>query len=109
MDGEPIHISGLPVASPLVNIPAHVEMDGIAAGLTLLAHVLQLHVWQMDWGEVPKDLMSEKGKKGQNGGICQKKIIERVGGFLTLTFHLKKKSNKTPKHPASEVQLSFKP
>lgn len=44
MDGEPIHISGLPVASPLVNIPAHVEMDGIAAGLALLAHVLQLHV-----------------------------------------------------------------
>lgn len=44
MDGEPIHISGLPVASPLINIPAHVEMDGIAAGLALLTHVLQLHV-----------------------------------------------------------------
>lgn len=48
MDGEPIYISGLPVASPLVNIPTHVEMDGIAADLALLAHVLQLHVRQMD-------------------------------------------------------------
>lgn len=53
--------------------------------------------------------MSEKSKEGQNGGILSKKTIERVGGFLTLTLHLKKKSNKTPKHPASEVQLSFKP
>lgn len=69
MDGEPIHISGLPVASPLVNIPAHVEMDGIAAGLALLAHVLQLHVWQMDWGEVPKDLMCEKARKDRMGDL----------------------------------------
>lgn len=68
MDREPIHISGLPVTSPLVNIPAHVEMDGIAAFLTLLAHVLQLHVWQMDWGEVSKDLY--KGKARTEWEIC---------------------------------------
>ncbi len=45
--GESVHIGGLPVASPLVHIPAHVEVEGVAASLALLAHVLQLHVGQM--------------------------------------------------------------
>lgn len=53
---ESIHIGGLPVASPLVNIPTHVEVKGVATVLALLAHVLQLHVGQMHWWEVTKDL-----------------------------------------------------
>lgn len=54
---ESIHIGGLPVAATLVNIPTHVEMQGVASDLTLLAHVSELHVWQMHWREVPKDLV----------------------------------------------------
>lgn len=37
--GESIHIGGLPVASPLVHIPTHVEVEGVTAMLGLLAHV----------------------------------------------------------------------
>lgn len=44
---ESIHVGRFPVASFLVNIPTHVEVDGVAAILILLAHVLQLHVGQM--------------------------------------------------------------
>ena len=47
MYGESVHTSGLPVASPLVHVAAHVEVKGIAACLALLAHVLQLHMGQM--------------------------------------------------------------
>ena len=45
--GEPVHIGGLPVASLLIHVAAHVEVEGVAAVLALLAHVLQLHVGQM--------------------------------------------------------------
>lgn len=92
MDGEPVYVSGLPVASPLVNIPAHVEMDGIAADLVLLAHVLQLHVWQMDWREVSKDLMRETARKNRMEGF----IITSLKRFCytDLALRKKKKSNK---------------
>lgn len=54
--GEPVHVGGLPVASSLVNISAHVEMEWVAAFLALLSHVLQLHVGKMHWWKVTKDL-----------------------------------------------------
>ena len=47
MYGESVDVGGLPVAPPLVHIPAHVEVERVAAFLALLAHVLQLHVGQM--------------------------------------------------------------
>lgn len=47
VNGKSVHIGGLPVAPLLVNIPTHVEVEGVATFLTLLAHVLQLHVGQM--------------------------------------------------------------
>lgn len=61
---QSIHIGGLPVASPLVNVPTHVEVDGVAAILTLLAHVLQFHVGQVHGWKVTKDL--------QRGGVEEK-------------------------------------
>lgn len=54
--GEAVHIGGLPVASLLVHVATHVEVDRVATPLALLAHVLQLHVRQMRRGEVSKDL-----------------------------------------------------
>lgn len=45
--GESIYIGGLPVATPLVHIPTHVEVEGVVSYLALLAHVFQLHVGQM--------------------------------------------------------------
>lgn len=61
--GEPVHMGGIPVASLLVNITAHVEVERVAALLSLLTHVLQLHIGEMHWGEVTKDLKM-KQKQG---------------------------------------------
>lgn len=55
--GESIDIGGLQVASPLVNIPTHVEVERVAAFLLLLTHVFQLHMGQMHWREVTKNLL----------------------------------------------------
>lgn len=38
--GESVHIGGLRVASLLVDIPTHVEVEGVAAFFRLLTHVL---------------------------------------------------------------------
>lgn len=77
--GESIHIGGLPVASTLVNIPAHVEMQGVATDLTLLAHVPELHMWQMHRGEVPKDLV-----------VCDRKTMrERRGSYYNKNSDFK--------------------
>lgn len=45
--GQSVYIGGLPVASPLIHIPAHVEMKRVAATFSLLTHILQLHMGQM--------------------------------------------------------------
>jgi len=37
--GESVHIGGVPVASLLVDIPAHVKVEGVAAFFSLLTHV----------------------------------------------------------------------
>ncbi len=47
MYGKSVHVSWLLVASPLIHIPAHVEVEWVVAFLTLLTHVLQLHMGQM--------------------------------------------------------------
>lgn len=52
VDGKSVHIGGLRVAAPPVNIAAHVEVEGVATRLALLAHVPQLHVGQMHRCEV---------------------------------------------------------
>lgn len=48
VDGESVHVCRLPVASALVYIPAYVKVERVPASQALLAHVLQLHVRQMD-------------------------------------------------------------
>lgn len=47
VDGESINVRRLPVASSLVNVPTHVEVEGVATRFSLLAHVLQLNIGQM--------------------------------------------------------------
>lgn len=62
VNGEPVHVGGLRVATPLVDVPAHVEVKGVATRLALLAQVLQLHVGQMHRREVLQDLPVEDGR-----------------------------------------------
>lgn len=68
VNGNSVHIGGLGVAAPLVNVPAHVEVKRVATRLALLAHVLQLHVGQMHRREVLHNLSVEDGR----GRECKK-------------------------------------
>lgn len=60
MDGKSIHIGGLRVASPLVDITTQVKVERVTAFLSLLTHVLQLHVRQMHRREISQDLGWQK-------------------------------------------------
>ncbi|TNN50012.1 hypothetical protein EYF80_039820 [Liparis tanakae] len=79
--GEPVHVGGLPVVSPLVHIPAHVEVEGVVASLRLLAHVLQLHVGQMHRREVSEDLPVRE-KRRREASVEDKSLCDKMRMFL---------------------------
>lgn len=62
VNGKSVHIGGLQVAAPPVNVAAHVEVERVASRLALLAHVPQLHVGQMHRCEVLQNLSVEDGR-----------------------------------------------
>lgn len=88
--GKSVHIGGLLVASPLVHIPAHVEMEGISAFFTLLTHILQLNMRQMHWWEVTKDLVAWKREKNERTKVedkLKREVDFNITHMTAVSYH----------------------